>query len=142
MGQQLATDAGGYSEYSICAGLSSSADCSVRGQAAGTEVQGAIAVNGNFHGVNFYIGNLLSNTQALAVAGNVDGNLAILGSGNGGVYGGTNTALLPAAYCSPACAIPNLAPASAGNPLPGFLAINSALTSQSANVGDHAHHRR
>ncbi len=136
VGQQLGTDTGGYSEYSICAGVASSAPCSLRGQPGGTEVQGAIAVNGNFRGFNFYIGNLLSNTQSLAVAGNVGGTLAILGAGNGGVYGGTNTAQLPPAYCSSGpCLLPNLFPASPSNPLPAFSAINSDLTTESATLG-------
>ena len=138
VGQQLASDTGGMSEYSICAGVASSATCSFRGQPSATEVQGAMAVDGNFSGFNFYFGDMLTNTVVLAAAGNISGSLAVIGAGNSGVYGGSDYAHVPADYCTPSpCSLPesNLVPASTNNPLPNFSAINAALTSESATLG-------
>ncbi len=138
VGQQLASDTGGMSEYSICAGVASSATCSFRGQPSATEVQGAMAVDGNFSGFNFYFGDMLTNTVVLAAAGIISGSLAVIGAGNSGVYGGSDYAHVPADYCTPSpCSLPesNLVPASTNNPLPNFSAINAALTSESATLG-------
>ncbi len=140
VGQQVAALTGGLTEYSICNGVAAGAPCSFRGQAAATEVQGAIAVDGNFLGDNFYIGDQLTNTLAFAAAGNVNGSLAILGSGNSGVYGGSNSAGLPPGYCTPApgpvlCPVPNLVQATASPPLPAFSTIDGALTTESSTLG-------
>ena len=120
---------GGYSEYSLCQGISGL--CSERGQSGSSDVEGAIAVDGNFQGDLFYIGLYLSNSVVLAVDNNVSGTLDIQGGGNVGVYGGTNTAVLPPAVCTPNCAVPNLV--QNNSLLPDFATINSDLTSQSTS---------
>ncbi|MGA3220761.1 MAG: choice-of-anchor A family protein, partial [Acidimicrobiales bacterium] len=139
VGQQVASLTGDLAEYSICAGVPAVGPCSFRGQPAATDVEGAIAVDGNFTGLNFYIGDELTNTLAFAAAGNVSGSLAIVGPGNSGVYGGSNTAGLPPLYCPPSpgpilCPIPNLAHATTSPPLPAFSTINGALTNESTTL--------
>ncbi len=135
LGQELATDTGGNSEYSICSGLSAAATCSFRGEPGSTEVQGAIAVNGNFTGLNFYIGDHLFNTQTFAAAGSVSGTFAVTGSG---VYGGTDTADLPPLACSTnpvPCPEPNLVQASTSPPQPDYSSINNTLETESSQLG-------
>ena len=136
VGQEVATAAGGLSEYSLCQGVSSTSVCSLRGQSAGSEVQGAIAVDGNFEGDIFYVGGYLSNSVVLAVDNDVSGTLGISGSGNIGVYGGTNTAVLPPQGCPTTnCPVPNLV-SSSSNPalLPAFSSINASLASSSTSL--------
>lgn len=53
VGQQVANDTGGLSEYSTCAGVASGASCASREQPASTEVQGAMAIDSNFSSLNF-----------------------------------------------------------------------------------------
>jgi choice-of-anchor A domain-containing protein len=136
VGQEVATATGGLSEYSLCQGVPSTSVCSLRGQSAGSEVQGAIAVDGNFEGDIFYVGGHLSNSVVLAVDNDVSGTLGISGSGNIGVYGGTNTAVLPPQGCPTTnCPVPNLV-SSSSDPglLPAFSSINSSLASYSTSL--------
>jgi hypothetical protein len=116
-GQLLAGTVGGYSEYSICQGVTGV--CSDRGQAAGIDDTGAIAVDGNLEGNQFYVGLGLANSVVVSAEGNVSGTVFIQGSGNVGAYGGS----VPAgSQCTPNCT---------QNPalLPAFGTINSDLTS-------------
>ena len=136
VGQEVATATGSLSEYSLCQGVPSTSVCSLRGQSAGSEVQGAIAVDGNFEGDIFYMGGHLSNSVVLAVDNDVSGTLGISGSGNIGVYGGTNTAVLPPQGCPTTnCPVPNLV-SSSSDPglLPAFSSINSSLASYSTSL--------
>ncbi|HET9059907.1 MAG TPA: choice-of-anchor A family protein, partial [Acidimicrobiales bacterium] len=91
----LAGYVGGYSEYSTCVGITGT--CVTRGQPTSVDSNGAVAVDGNLSADHFYVGANLSNSQALAVAGNVSGTLTISNTagGNTGVYGGTSTATSP-----------------------------------------------
>ena len=94
-GQLLAGTVGGYSEYSICQGVTGV--CSDRGQAAGIDDTGAIAVDGNLEGNQFYVGLGLANSVVVSAEGNVSGTVFIQGSGNVGAYGGS----VPAGNVSP-----------------------------------------
>ena len=133
LGGAISGMANNVGEYSLCQYVGSGSVCSDRGKATASDIQGAIAVDGNFQGDVFYIGSHLQNSTALAAAGNVGGTFAIQGSNNIGVYGGTDMAQLPPVLCaSTPCPTPNLV----YNPslLPDFSAINTALENESASL--------
>ena len=82
------------------------------------------------------MGGYLSNSVVLAVDNDVSGTLGISGSSNIGVYGGTNTAVLPPQGCPTTnCPVPNLV-SSSSDPglLPAFSSINASLASYSTSL--------
>ncbi len=140
---QVADATGNLSEYSICqgpvfgpvlSGTASSVVCSERGKPGGDDIQGAVAVDGNFQGVDFYVGKHLSGSVVLSVAGSVGGTVNIQSPGNIGVYGGQNLAQLPAVNCATPgnCPTPNLV----NNPAlqPSYNTINQNLQNLSNSL--------
>ena len=135
---QVADATGNLSEYSICqpvlSGTASSVVCSERGKPGGDDIQGAVAVDGNFQGVDFYVGKHLSGSVVLSVAGSVGGTVNVQGPGNIGVYGNQDLAQLPAANCATPgnCPTPNLV----DNPAlqPNYNTINLALENLSNSL--------
>ncbi len=140
---QVADATGNLSEYSICqgpvfgpvlSGTASSVVCSERGKPGGDDIQGAVAVDGNFQGVDFYVGKHLSGSVVLSVAGSIGGTVNIQSPGNIGVYGGQNLAQLPAVNCATPgnCPTPNLV----NNPAlqPSYNTINQNLQNLSNSL--------